>query len=435
MGQQPGRNRKSQAESSDADTLERLARTSKDPFYKAMLEQRTIEKLHGTYVEGMLKRLAADDRLHPTFGHGPSTLRLSCQNPNLQNMAADEDDKWAVAFRENIVAAPGCKLHYYDATAIEAVITGWYMGDPDYMRLATLGVHDYVNSHYLAKTLKLIPEPASLKWSNEDLGRCFADLKERFPAQRKRVKHAVHGRNYALSAYGLNRQYPEWFPSVASAEEILKVYDECAPKLAPWQNSIRERAYKVGFLGGPLKQHSLAPGDWYRELISACSHPFGYKHWFWHIKDFKKITPSQAQQARAKGKPVAQIGNQWFIVSWGNDAKRCVAFFPQSTAAGIIAEAILRLFTPGSEHYIGDAYYGRTPLRAQVHDALLLEVPDAQEERVQRTVMQVMSDVILQMPCPPEWGLGDFLKIGVAGKIGLNWAEGGMSKVKLIDAA
>lgn len=678
LGQQPGRNRKSQAESSDADTLARLARQTDDPFYRTMLEQRALEKLQGTYVQGMLERLGADDRLHPTFGHNPSTLRLSCSNPNLQNMAADEDDPWAVRFRENVVASAGCNLLYIDycvspATkilkadltwacardlrkgdaligfdeklgghshkyreskvlavkkiirprirvvtshgstvvsaehrfvarthkhkrewvqakdlrvgqqmaffnfpwetdrtydgaylagfldgegwvshrtlgygqnpglvlnhvrrllkdrgfrigihtgrktstascevlegtaeclrllgsirpkrlllkakgkiwngmrtwgrhtpivrvlgvydigagpviaiktttktfisdgyfshncAIEAIITGWYTGDPDYIRLAVLGVHDYVNSHYLARVLKLIPEPASLKWSDADLSAFFADLKKRFGSQRKRVKHAVHGRNYWLSAYGLNRQYPEWFPSVAAAEEVLRVYDECAPKVGPWQIATAERAYKQGYLGGPLRQHSTASGDWYRELMQSGGHPFGYRHWFWHIKDFKKITPSQAKEAQAKGKPVAQIGTAWFSVSWGDDAKRAVAFYPQSTAAGVIAEAILRLFRPGeSEHFIGDAYFGKTPLRAQVHDALLLEVPFAQEERVLRALAGGMACVVKEMPCPPEWRLGDYLKIGVAVKRGRNWSEPGMETVKLEEAA
>jgi len=97
----------------------------------------------------------------------------------------------------------------------------------------------------------------------------------------------------------------------------------------------------------------------------------------------------------------------------------------------VLAEAILRLFTPGQPFYIGDAYHGRTPLRAQVHDALLLEVPDAQEERVLRALAGAMACPVAEMPCPPAWGLGERLRIGVEVKVGRNWSEGGMEKVKL----
>ena len=83
--------------STDDKALEAAYKKTKDQFYKLLLEFRSITKVRGTYAEGMEKRLGSDGRLHAHFGHHPSTLRLSCRNPNLQNVIGDKDGDEAVA--------------------------------------------------------------------------------------------------------------------------------------------------------------------------------------------------------------------------------------------------------------------------------------------------------------------------------------------------
>lgn len=103
-----------------------------------------------------------------------------------------------------------------------------------------------------------------------------------------------------------------------------------------------------------------------------------------------------------------------------------IAFFPQSIAAGILKEALLKCFTPGSPYYIGDAYYGRTPLRAPIHDSLLLEVPIAVWDAVVWKVITAMRQPLPQLPLPAEWGMGEYLTVGVDAKAsvdGGNWGE------------
>lgn len=74
--------------STDKKTLERLAKV--DPFYRLILERRKITKIKSTYVMGTFQRLDKDNRIHPHFGHSPSTLRTNSYNPNLQNVVADK---------------------------------------------------------------------------------------------------------------------------------------------------------------------------------------------------------------------------------------------------------------------------------------------------------------------------------------------------------
>ena len=78
-------------ESTDRQTLERNLASTGHPFYRTLLDWRAVKKVESTYVEGTLRRLDKDDRLHPRFTFRPSTQRLSATAPNIQNVIADRD--------------------------------------------------------------------------------------------------------------------------------------------------------------------------------------------------------------------------------------------------------------------------------------------------------------------------------------------------------
>lgn len=372
-----GKKKKSSSPSTDKKTLQALAKKTKDPFYQCLLDYRAVSKVRTTYVEGAERRVDSENRLHCNFLHAPSTMRLSCVNPNLQNVVADRSGPEALAagFRACLVAAPGHVLVEADFSGIEAVQTGWYAGDPDYIRLAKLGVHAFLASH-------LIGAPADLKWSDQDLGKYFKDIKKRFNQKYDEAKHVVHGTNYGLSPFGMVQLYPEVFTR-ASAIAAQGLYFEICPKLKSWQDSTRERAAKNGYLGG-------------------ADHPYRYKHWYWLVKtyDSKK--------------------REW---GPGPDSKRCLAFYPSSTAAGKIKDSALGLMDPAGHNYIGDLYAGRTPIRALVHDSILVEVPIKKLEEVVWKMNNEMTLPIPQQPCPPEWKIGSHLTVGVAIKWGYDWLK------------
>lgn len=108
-GHVPGTHRKTKKPTTDATTLKRLAAETGDPLYQLLLDGRAIEKVDGTYALGSLKRLDADDRLHPEIVPVPSTLRDSSRDPNLQNVVADKDKgkNLAAGFRGCVVARDG----------------------------------------------------------------------------------------------------------------------------------------------------------------------------------------------------------------------------------------------------------------------------------------------------------------------------------------
>ncbi len=76
------------ARSTDAETLEQLARETGHPLPGHVLEYRELQKLHGTYVIALpAARAKSTGRIHTSYHQtGAITGRLSSSEPNLQNI-------------------------------------------------------------------------------------------------------------------------------------------------------------------------------------------------------------------------------------------------------------------------------------------------------------------------------------------------------------
>lgn len=77
--------------STDESVLIELAKKDGSGFTDQLLELRGIEKLYSTYVKGMYEKMDfTDNKVHASFLiHGTVTGRLSCVEPNLQNIPRD----------------------------------------------------------------------------------------------------------------------------------------------------------------------------------------------------------------------------------------------------------------------------------------------------------------------------------------------------------
>lgn len=408
----PGRAKKSLSpESTDRDTLVRLTKT-KDPFYPLLLDYRAIVKVKGTYVEGTERHLDADDRLHPVPTQRPSMFRLSYTDPNITNVVADKGGKEGLAagFRKCIVATDACRLLEIDFSAIEAVETGWCARDPRMIRLASLGIHSWLIAERLNDAPDLTASDADIRAHLTAIKHKAGDLLY------DQIKHTVYAVLYGSTAAGLFYTWPMLYPTIAAAEELVRFMFHHLPHVERFQQAVMDRAAAQKFLGGV--------GD----AGPPVDHPFGYKHWFWNVYTYKRLNRAQELRLQAKTNrlggqepPILYIQGQPFKIARGTDANRAIAFYGQSIAAGVLSEVELRLFHPDSPSYIGDAYYGRTPLRAPIHDSLLLEVPFRQWDRVlERTCLEMQRPVVEQ-PNDPAWGLGSHLRIGIAAKTGRDW--------------
>jgi hypothetical protein len=301
------------------------------------------------------------------------------------------------------------KLVELDWSGIEAVIVGWLSRDPDYIRLAWLGVHDFLTSHAVHK-------PAELSWPIDDLLRYFREIKKAHPEERDQSKRMVHGTNYLETVGGIYKRFRKLFKSQREAEALQSLYYSIAPKLKPWQHATIELAARQNFLGGAPKPDAPFP-----------YHPFSYRHEFYDIYSYRQITSSEATAYRRRGLTISEINGRQYVVTFGNDARRAVAYGPQSIAAGIIRETSLRLYDPDQPNFVGDLFHGQTPLRAIIHDSFLNEVEDRFLDRLIERSCREMQRLMSELPLPPEWGLGSHLQFGVEVKVGRDWAS--MEKV------
>lgn len=446
-GHKPGRAKKTGADSTDRETLSRLARETKDPLYQKILDTRAVGKVRGTYGVGTRKLLDAESRVHPVPTFKPSTHRLSYVSPNITNVVADKGgaETLAAGFRACVVAseqdpdwapqqAPsvhrGTRLFECDFSGIEAVLTGWFQRDPAYMRLARLGVHAGLTSHVVGK-------PFNPSLPDAEIAAYFSALKAAEPIIYDRCKRNVHGKNYGLTIHGMVKNFPQTFPTLSAAKKISDIYDQMAPGLPVLHTDLRTVAYELNYLGGPSKPlhypHHL--GQIFARNPHLERHPFGYKHWFWSVLGFRGIPYSAYIKRQQQHEPVCIIQGKYFAITLGEDAKRVIAFFPQSTAAAVLKEVMLRLMDPEHPSYVGDAYYGQTPFRAPIHDSLFWEIPvrvwDRVVERIYREMLRPVPELPLDWVSVEDrarYGMGPLLSIGVEGKAGPNWKD--MSKVK-----
>lgn len=103
--------------STNVEVLEKL-RNYKPEIIEPILFYRQIQKLKGTYAEGLLKVISEDGRIHTTFKQTQTlTGRLSSAEPNLQNIPVRQE--LGKEFRKFFVAKDGCVLIDADYSQIE----------------------------------------------------------------------------------------------------------------------------------------------------------------------------------------------------------------------------------------------------------------------------------------------------------------------------
>jgi uracil-DNA glycosylase family 4 len=344
--------KKRDAEDNDDVSTERkylLAPARKHRAFRLVLDCRERGKLLSTYNWPT----DAGGRATTIYGWHPSTLRKSSRSVNLQNIP--KRSKLAKQFRKMIVAAPGHLLVEADFSAIEAVLEGWFAGSPQYIALAKAGVHGWLTQAMHGVFLK--PEDPAL-------AQLCSEAKAQWPDDYDRAKRIVHASNFKTTPIKIAEEYPEEFPTVASARKLQNFYFDtpAGQDIRRWQDAICIRAAHDCYL----------------------DNPFGYRHWFYEVSHYDK--------RREKFIP-------------GDDAKRAIAFLPQSTASAIQSEVLLRLAQ--CERMLGW-------LRLIIHDSFLCEPPEADA----LACAAMLRDEMLA----PIAELGG-LQIGVEVSVGQNWGE------------
>ncbi|CAM5566762.1 DNA polymerase I OS=Streptomyces alboniger OX=132473 GN=polA PE=3 SV=1 [Streptomyces alboniger] len=168
----------------DADALAWLAAQTENELPVIMLRHREQAKLRVT-VEGLIKSIAADGRIHTTFNQTvAATGRLSSTEPNLQNIPVRTDEGRAI--RRGFVVGEGFEsLMTADYSQIELRVMAHLSEDEGLLEAFTSGedLHTTVASQV------------------------FSVERDAVDAEmRRKIKAMSYGLAYGLSAFGLSQQ-------------------------------------------------------------------------------------------------------------------------------------------------------------------------------------------------------------------------------------
>jgi hypothetical protein len=332
-----------------------------------------------------------DGRVHTTFTHNPSSLRLSSARPNLTNIPRVSGGTIARWVKECFVCPTGHTFWERDFSGIEAVLVGYFAGSQRYTRLAKLGVHAYFAGCVAGRV-------ANLEWPDSRLKEYFEETKAIVGGVAyDTAKRCIHGSNYMMTPKKMHYEYPETFPSIKAAARHQGAYFELLPEIPAWH---RELCVRVDGTKRKSAEDSERVDPWTLGVCYA-QNPFGYIHRFYNVLDWEKLE------------------GQW-VSSLGEDAKRLVSFLPQSTAAAIIKAAGRRLWT--------EFPTVAATMRLWIHDAILGEAEDEEVEECLKVSKLVMEAPWPELPLDPSWGMGEYLSIGTEAKAGKVWAD--MTKVR-----
>ncbi|GAA4552497.1 DNA polymerase I [Amycolatopsis samaneae] len=206
----------------DAEALQGLFEKTEHPFLQHLLEHRDATKLRTT-VEGLIKSVADDGRIHTTLQQTiAATGRLSSVDPNLQNIPVRTEEGRRI--RDAFVVGEGyAELMTADYSQIEMRIMAHLSQDEGLIEAFNSGedLHTFVAS----RAFSLPPEEIT-------------------PELRYRVKAMSYGLAYGLSAYGLSSQLRI---STEEAKAQMDAYFARFGGVRDYLHSVVGEAAKVGY--------------------------------------------------------------------------------------------------------------------------------------------------------------------------------------------
>ncbi|MGN1086713.1 MAG: DNA polymerase I, partial [Porcipelethomonas sp.] len=207
--------------STGAEILEELR--DDYPVIDLVLRYRQLTKLNSTYVEGLLKTVADDGRIHTSFRQTETrTGRISSTEPNLQNIPVRTE--LGREMRKFFVAQDGRILLDADYSQIELRIVAHICGDETMIK----GFNEGADIH-TATAAQVFGLPAEMVT----------------PEMRSAAKAVNFGIIYGIGAFSLSKDINV---SVYEAKKYIKDYLHNFPNVEKFMNETVENAKKDGYV-------------------------------------------------------------------------------------------------------------------------------------------------------------------------------------------
>ena len=206
----------------DAEALQLLFEKTEHPFLLALLRHRDVSRLRQT-IEGLLKTVAPDGRIHTTFNQLiAATGRLSSTDPNLQNIPVRTEEGRRI--REAFVVGQGYEsLMTADYSQIEMRIMA-HLSEDQLLIEAFRSGRDF---HSITAARVFGAEPDAVTQE-----------------MRAKIKAMNYGLAYGLSAYGLSQQLRI---EPAEARGLMDEYFETFGGVRDYLGGIVDEARRSGY--------------------------------------------------------------------------------------------------------------------------------------------------------------------------------------------
>ncbi|MFC7624075.1 DNA polymerase I [Microlunatus sp. GCM10028923] len=218
----------------DADALQQLYVKTEHPFLAQLLLHRDATRLRQT-VEGLLKSVSDDGRIHTTYGQTiAATGRLSSTEPNLQNIPIRTEEGRRI--REAFVVGEGYEtLLTADYSQIEMRIMAHASGDESLIDAFKSGA----DFHTVTAARVFGVEPDSVN-----------------QAERAKIKAMNYGLAYGLSAFGLSGQLGI---EVSEAKGLMDEYFERFGGVRDYLRSLVDEARRTEYTATLLGRRRYLP--------------------------------------------------------------------------------------------------------------------------------------------------------------------------------
>jgi DNA polymerase I len=218
----------------DAEALQQLYVKTEHPFLAHLLVHRDAIRLKQT-VEGLLKAVADDGRIHTTYAQTiASTGRLSSTDPNLQNIPIRTEEGRRI--RQAFIVGEG-----FDA-----------LMSADYSQIEMRIMAHVSQDESLIEAFK-----SGMDFHTVTASRVFGVAPEQItPAERAKIKAMNYGLAYGLSAYGLSQQLNI---EVSEAKALMDEYFERFGGVRDYLQGVVAEARQTGFTETLLGRRRYLP--------------------------------------------------------------------------------------------------------------------------------------------------------------------------------
>ena len=228
----PGGKKTKTGYSTSADVLEKLAPDY--PFVRDILEYRQLAKLKSTYADGLASFVASDGKIHCHFQQTvTATGRLSCTDPNLQNIPIRMELGRQIR-----------KLFYPKA--------GYVYVDADYSQIE-LRILAHLSKDEVLQEAFISGKDVHKDTASKVYGIGYDEVTD---MQRRAAKVVNFGIIYGMSSFGLSE---DLHITRKEAKAFTETYFETYPKIKAYLDGLIETAREKGYVESLYGRRRMIP--------------------------------------------------------------------------------------------------------------------------------------------------------------------------------